>query len=134
MIYDGDCPLCRSYVAHMRLRRSAGSVTLLDARQHPQRVASLESRGYGLDEGMVVQLADRIYHGAAAVHLLALLSSRSGWFNRLNYHLFRSRRLSSILYPWLVAGRRGLLWLLGRKPLTRREASTGVNKPRNYRF
>jgi predicted DCC family thiol-disulfide oxidoreductase YuxK len=126
VIYDGDCPLCRAYVTHVRLQRSAGSVILVDARTNLALVSSLAQRGYNLEDGMVVQLEERIYHGAAAVHLLALLSSRSGWFNRFNYRIFRSQTLSSILYPLLAMGRRILLWLIGKKPLPPSDPSTPV--------
>ena len=51
------------------------------------------------------------------LELLALMSSRAGWFNRLNFLVFRSRTLSRLLYPILVLGRRLLLRLLGRSPL-----------------
>ena len=118
LVYDGDCPVCSTYVTRLRLRRAAGHLDLLDARQSPDLVQQMAQRGYRLDEGMLLIVDDRYYHGAAAVHVLALMSGGSDWFNRLNYHLFRSPRLSSVLYPMLVAGRRALLWLLGRKPLS----------------
>ena len=118
LVYDGDCPLCSAYVTRMRLRQTAGRLDLIDARQQPALVQQMEQRGYHLDDGMLLIVDGRFYHGAAAMHVLALMSSGSGWFNRLNYRLFRSPRLSSVLYPPLVAGRRGLLWLLGRKPLS----------------
>ena len=118
IIYDGDCPLCSAYVTQLRLKETAGSLRLEDARQHPEWVQSLREQGYHLDDGMVVIAGDRVYHGADAIHVLALMSSRSGWMNRLNYRVFRSRNLSAALYPALVTGRRVLLWLLGRAPLS----------------
>jgi predicted DCC family thiol-disulfide oxidoreductase YuxK len=118
LVYDGDCPVCGAYVTRMRLRQAAGRLVLVDARQEPALVKRLERLGYDLDQGLVLNVDGQYYHGAAAVHLLALMSSRSGWFNRLNYHLFRSSIAAAIVYPPLVAGRRVLLWLLGRKPLS----------------
>ena len=85
LIYDGDCPLCSAYVTRMRLAESAGSLELLDARQHPELVRRLGQQGYSLNEGMLVVVGERYYHGAAAVQVLALMSSRTDWFNRLNY-------------------------------------------------
>ena len=127
LYYDGDCPLCRSYVTRMRLKRSAGSVDLLDVRIHAADRQRLERQGYRLDDGMVVEVAGQVYHGVAAVHVLALMSSRSGWFNRLNYRVFRSHRAAKLLYPLLVTGRRALLFLLGRKPLSHGECDTPDN-------
>lgn len=118
VVYDGDCPLCSAYVTQLRLKETAGSLRLEDARQHPETVEALSEQGYSLDEGMVVIAGARVYHGADAIHVLALMSSRRGWLNRLNYRVFRSRNLSAALYPALVAGRRALLWLLGRARLS----------------
>ncbi|MEE4378572.1 MAG: DCC1-like thiol-disulfide oxidoreductase family protein [Candidatus Competibacteraceae bacterium] len=117
IIYDGDCPMCRSYVTWLRLRQSAGPVQLLDARQQPALTADLYRQGLDLDKGFVVRNADQVYHGAQALNVLALMSSRSGLFNRFNYRIFRSPRLTALLYPVLVTGRRLLLKLLGRKPI-----------------
>lgn len=130
--YDGDCPVCRSYVQRVRLKHSAGLVSLVNLREHPLDRQTLEREGYKLDAGMVVVVGGQGYHGAEAVNVLALLSSRSGWLNRLNYHVFRSHRISKALYPILVAGRRLLLFLLGRKPLSHDGSHTpdGANELR----
>jgi hypothetical protein len=117
LVYDGNCPVCSAYVTRMRLRQAVGRLVLVDARQEPGLVKRLERLGYDLDEGLLLNVDDQYYHGAAAVQVLALMSSRSDWFNRLNYHLFRSSISAAIVYPPLVAGRRALLWLLGRKSL-----------------
>jgi len=77
----------------------------------------LGEKGYSLDEGMLVMVGERYYHGAAAVQVLALMSSRTGWFNRLNYRLFRSQKWSAAAYPLLVSGRRLLLRVLRREPI-----------------
>jgi hypothetical protein len=37
-----------------------------------------------IDQGMVLKMGDRLYYGSDAIHALALISSRSGIFNRLN--------------------------------------------------
>ena len=30
IVYDGDCPFCRSYVSLMKLREAVGKVTLVE--------------------------------------------------------------------------------------------------------
>jgi len=101
----------------MRLQEAAGRLQLVDARQEPGLVEQLQHQGYRLNDGLLLAIGNQYFHGAAAINVLALMSSRSGCFNRLNYRVFRSRRMANLLYPVLVAGRRVLLWLLGRKPL-----------------
>jgi predicted DCC family thiol-disulfide oxidoreductase YuxK len=117
IVYDGECPLCRGFVRRLRLRDAAGAVRLIDARQSPALVRELAQRGFSLEEGLVVQVGPQLHHGASAIHVLASMSTRIGWLNRLHYRVFRSRRLSALVYPWLVFGRRILLRLLGRRLL-----------------
>jgi hypothetical protein len=66
---------------------------------------------------MVLKLQDTFYHGAACVHVLALLSTRSGLFNRTLLIVFRSRVVARLLYPVLRGGRNLTLVLLGRRRL-----------------
>lgn len=77
----------------------------------------VRARHLDLDEGMVLLLHDQCYHGADCLNALALLSSRVGWFNRLNHALFRHPRLARVAYPALRAGRNVILRILGRRPI-----------------
>jgi predicted DCC family thiol-disulfide oxidoreductase YuxK len=102
IVYDGDCPFCRSYVALLRLREQY-DVRLVDARQEPALAAQ-----YGLDlnEGMIADLDGEVHHGARAVSLLSRLSG--------SLSPLRSDRVASMLYPLLRFGRNAALKLLGR--------------------
>jgi len=51
------------------------------------------------------------------MHLLSMLSSDSGWTNRLLARIFRDGERARRFYPWLRAGRNLTLRLLGRKKL-----------------
>jgi predicted DCC family thiol-disulfide oxidoreductase YuxK len=117
LVYDGECPVCSSYVRYVRLKETVGQVRLVNARDGGPWVARVRSAGMDLDEGMVLLYGGRLYHGPDCIHMLALLSSQSGLFNRINSVIFRSARLSSLLYPAMRCGRNLLLRLLGRKPL-----------------
>lgn len=111
LVYDGECPFCRRYAALVRLRQSVGEVRLVDARAGGPLVREVEAAGLDLDEGMVLKVGDRLYHGADCIHAIALLASPSGPFNRLNAAIFRSSRLAALLYPLLRAGRNAALRL-----------------------
>lgn len=115
VVYDGECPFCANYVKLYRLRQLVGQVTLVDARGDHPVLAELRALGLDLDEGMAVRWQGRFYYGAAALHVLALLGSESGVFNRLNRWLFSRPRLGRQLYPWMVSGRKLTLRLLGRR-------------------
>lgn len=114
IVYDGECPFCSNYVQVLALREAVGKVHLVDARSDHPLVSKLQRDGYDLNEGMAVSFGGRIYYGAECVHMLALLSTDSGIFNRINSVVFRSSTLSRVLYPMLRAGRNLTLRLLGR--------------------
>ena len=119
--YDGDCPFCSDYVSHLRLRQSVGPPTLMNLREAPDACATLESEGFDLDRGMVVDIENDRYGGADALHALALLTTSSGLFNRVTGVLFASKNASRVLYPLLRAGRNSVLTMLGRQPFRRED-------------
>jgi len=114
LVYDGDCPFCSRYVRYLRLRDAVGAVELVNARDRGPLVDEIARKGYDLDGGMVLKMAGRYYHGNDCIHALALLSSDSDTFNRVNAAIFRSATLSRLLYPVLRSGRNMALKLLGR--------------------
>jgi len=116
LVYDGECPFCQRYTRLVRLRETI-DVQLIDARVGGAEVDAIVAAGYNLDEGMVLEMGGRFYHGDACVHRLALLSSSSSLFNRLNKWMFSSPRAAKVLYPMLRFCRNVVLRLLGRKPL-----------------
>ena len=122
IVYDGQCPFCSRYVHLLRLRDSLGEVRLINARDGGPIVDEMQRAGVNLDEGMVLKLNDRLYHGHDCMHLLALLSTPSGWFNRINAALFRSRRAARLFYPVLRTGPNGVLRLLGRSKIRQQPA------------
>jgi len=123
IVYDGECPFCSRYVELVRLREAIGPVTLINARSGGALVDEVRAAGFDLDGGMVLKLDGRLYHGADCIHMLAMLSTPSGWFNRLNAAVFRSSGVSKLLYPVLRAGRNTVLRLLGRSKLNQQEQS-----------
>ena len=114
ILYDGECPVCRSYVRMLRLRESFGDVALADARTRPDLVAHYRARGFEVNDGIVLDIDGTAHYGPAAMTALAAISSSSARFNRFNAALFSSPRVARLLYPVLVRGRKLLLKLIGR--------------------
>ena len=77
-------------------------------------VSGTDKRAYNITKGMALIDGDTIHFGDEVVHRLALMSTHSWWFNRLNAALFTSPAVSRFLYPVLRSGRRLALTLLGR--------------------
>ena len=117
IIYDGQCPFCTAFVKLLRLREAVGNVELIDARGDHPVVNEIRARGIDLDEGMVVALNDQFLHGDVAMTMLAAMTTRSGWFNRILRFGFSQPTISKLLYPPLVVGRRLTLKLLGRRAI-----------------
>lgn len=113
--YDGECPFCTRYTTLLRLRESVGDVDLVNVRDDAVARQTLQASGYDLDRGMVLDLDGRLYAGANAMHILAMLSGRSGFLNRVVASVFRFAWLATLLYPALRAGRGLALFALGRE-------------------
>jgi predicted DCC family thiol-disulfide oxidoreductase YuxK len=122
LVYDGDCPFCTRFVRYARLRDTIGPIAMINSRRGGPEVDEVSGLGFDLDQGMALKLHGRFYHGAACVHVLALLSTPSGLFNRALCTLFRSPLMARLLYPLLRAGRNLTLFLLGRRRLGIRRA------------
>ena len=114
LVYDKQCPACNSYCQVVRIRETFGELKLVDARESCAVMDEITSQGLDIDQGMVLKMGGQLYYGSDAIHALALISSRSGLFNRLNYWIFKSKILSHVLYPILRFFRNLLLKLLGK--------------------
>jgi predicted DCC family thiol-disulfide oxidoreductase YuxK len=114
VLYDGECPICASYMALLELRRFHPHIEILDARRHPTLVARLRAQGFEVNESLLVKLGATVYAGADATALLSDLSSEQGWVRRLSVWAIGGAPWSRILYPYLRGTRNLLLRILGR--------------------
>jgi hypothetical protein len=111
LLYDGECPVCRAYVAMARLRRLHPHLDVLDARTEPALVAELRRQGYEINEGMVLSLGGVVHFGAEATRTIARLGGASpSWGRRAALRL-----IGTAPYGWLSLGRLALLRLLRRR-------------------
>lgn len=115
LVYDRQCPACEWYSTLTRIREDVGTLRLVDARDGGEVMRRITDAGLDIDEGMVLIVGDSLYYGAEAIHRLALMSTRSGVFNRLSAFSFATERRARWLYPVLKACRNLLLKLLGRR-------------------
>lgn len=114
LVYDRECPACNAYCQVIRIRDSVGDLRIIDARDKCSILDEITAKGLDIDQGMVLKMGDQLYYGSDAIHALALISSRSGIFNRFNYWMFKSETISSWLYPVFRFFRNLLLKLLGK--------------------
>jgi predicted DCC family thiol-disulfide oxidoreductase YuxK len=128
LVYDRECPVCDAYCRMVRIRESVGALRLVNARDAGGIMDEITAKGLDIDEGMVLKFGNSLYYGADAIHVLSLMSSRSGVFNRLTYWIFRSKSLSTMLYPLFRFFRNLLLKLL------RKSRINNLGLPRRERF
>lgn len=114
LVYDKQCPVCDAYSRFVKIREEVGELRLVNAREPSATSREIADAGLSLDEGMVLKVGDVLYHGADAMHALALMGGRSGVFNRLNRWMFESAARSRVAYPLLSGCRKLLLRMLGR--------------------
>jgi predicted DCC family thiol-disulfide oxidoreductase YuxK len=115
LVYDGKCPICTTASHALQIRKAVGNLCLLDARvegDHPL-MQEIKAKQLSLDEGMVIKFQNVCYHGADALHVMALLGTEHGWFNRMNAWLFRSKTLAKHIYPFMRAMRNLVINLKG---------------------
>ncbi|NKB35874.1 MAG: DUF393 domain-containing protein [Gammaproteobacteria bacterium] len=114
LVYDKECPACNNYCQVVRIREDVGDLKIVDAREDSAIRNEITDMGLDIDQGMVLKMGGQIYYGSDAIHALALISSRSGILNRLNYWMFKSKVISSLFYPVLRACRNLLLRVLNK--------------------
>ena len=114
LVYDRECPACNAYCQVVNIRESVGDLRIVDARENSNVMNEITSQGLDIDQGMVLRMGGQLYYGSDAIHALALIGSRSGIFNRINYWMFKSKTASRFIYPILRFCRNLLLKILGK--------------------
>ena len=115
ILYDGECPACRSYMAVAGLRKVRPDLRIIDARKAPDMVAMLRRQGYEINEGMMVSVGGQLFFGADATRLIAQLGKAGGPLRAALLWAIGNAPWSLWLYPRLNWCRRLLLRMLGRK-------------------
>ena len=123
LVYDRECPACNAYCQVVRIRESVGDLQIIDARESSEVMKEITSQGHDIDQGMILKMGGQLYYGADAMHALALIGSRSGVFNRINYWIFKSKTASAILYPILRFFRNLLLKVMRKSKINNLDIS-----------
>lgn len=136
LIYDNECPLCRSSAYGLTIKKAVGNLVLINARQSHPLIQLAFDKGLNPDRGIIVFYNNRYYYAEDALHFLALLNSPSGALNKITAYLMRVRWIVILGYPVLKLMRRMLLTIKGvnairypnNQPLFHYVLGTGWNK------
>ncbi len=126
LVYDGECPLCNTYCKYVRVRDAVGRLHLVDARQPGALMDEITAAGLDIDQGMVLKFDDVLYYGPEAIRVLALLSTPSGLFNRINYYFFGTPKKARIYYYIGKAVRNMILKVMGIRYIENLSAADAV--------
>ncbi len=117
LIYDDECLLCRHTAKALRIKKAVGKLVTIDARTDHPLVTEVNKKGFDLNKGIIVKYNNDIYFGTEALHLLAMLSSPVGLFNRMNAFIFKYKFLVRLCYPFFKMLRNILLFLRRTPPI-----------------
>ncbi len=117
LIYDGECPICRPTANALKIKKAAGILHLVNAREPHPILEEIKQAGLNLDDGMVVKFKHTLYHGADAQYILAMIGTDVDWFNRMNVLFFHSKLIATLIYPVLRFIRNTILKINGIKKL-----------------
>lgn len=112
LVYDDDCPVCRTWCTDAFPDESAG-VVLVDARKDSALMDEITAAGLDIDQGMVLKVDGRLHYGSDAVRQATMRSRRGGAVGAMNRTFFGSATLARISYPLGRAFRNALLRVLG---------------------
>ena len=113
LVFDGQCPVCRTYCKHVGLADDRLNLVLVDARLPGETVDKIVALGLDINEGMTATIDGRLYHGSEAIHELTRIARQDGLFGRLNRLLFGSRTVSRYSYAVGKLARNIVLRLIG---------------------
>lgn len=117
VLYDGQCPICRFGVSQFAENCESEQAEIFDARKDSSFKREATQAGLDLDRGMVVEHSGRLFHGAAALRIMAERTRPQGLYNRFAHALFSKKRLSALLYPIFRMVRKIALALKGVPPI-----------------
>ena len=117
-VYDGECPICTYAAEALRIKEIHGELHTLNARDAAPNllIDEINRRGLDLDEGMVIYVNGKFYHGKGALKFMAIHGKVRNPFMAFLIGMFWSDTLSIALYPWLRGVRN---WFLRKKGVHR---------------
>jgi predicted DCC family thiol-disulfide oxidoreductase YuxK len=114
LLYDGECPACRSYVAIARLRELWPDLRILNARKEPDLVAELRAKGLEINDGFVLSLGGTLYFGPDATRMIGERGRDHRGLRSCVLRAIGTAPWSRRLYRWLNLGRQLLLAAMGK--------------------
>ena len=114
-IYDGECPFCNHFAHLIELKSNLPSLQIIDGRKDLSRLTALYKKGYDLNNGAILISNGDIMHGADAITwICSKINEPNDPLLEILRVTFNSNKRTTLLFPFLIWGRRILLTLKGK--------------------
>ena len=114
LFYDGDCPFCNKFAELIELKSGLPNLTVKNARENKFDMKQLYLKGYDIDQGAILMKNDEILHGASAINwICSQIKQPSDSLLRVLSITFTNKERTNLLFPFLLIGRRIILFLKG---------------------
>ena len=116
LYYDEECPFCKEYSKYIELRKKC-DIRMCNARENLTKIDEFRTKGYDIDEGMIVEIEEesKLYHGADAAKVLNAMIEKRGVIDRTMSFIVKLPLFKSFLYPVIKLIRIALLKIMGRE-------------------
>ena len=115
VIYDGECPFCKSFVYLTNLKKLGYEVSLINAREKSDDIVRDIAKIYNLDDGMVVIIGNDILYGYNAARFLTTGFRATNLLAIMYYLVLRNEKFAELFYPILVKARKFYFRIVGKK-------------------
>jgi len=113
LVYDDQCPVCRTYCTGILRETVSEGLVLVDARKDSALMDEVTQAGLDIDEGMVLKTGGQIFYGADAMYELSKRHKTPGFYGRVTQLFFGSVLMARIFYPLGKACRNLVLRIKG---------------------
>jgi len=106
-IYDGKCPFCNHFAELLELKSKINNISIIDGRNNISLIKSLLKEGYDIDKGAILLKGEEIFHGAEAINTICNeINDPSGRLIKILSNIFKSKKRTNFIFPFLVRARR----------------------------
>jgi len=105
--YDKECPFCNQYAKLIALKKDH-SINIKNAREHLEILKEFKTKGFDINNGVIVVCNDNIYQGSDAIVFLDKLDKKSSIYDNWFF--------KKVCYPAIKFTRFILLKIFGRNP------------------
>ncbi|WP_269624888.1 DCC1-like thiol-disulfide oxidoreductase family protein [Prochlorococcus marinus] len=114
-IYDGECPFCNHFAELIEIKSFLPDFEILDGRKNLPLLTQLYNQGYDLNKGAILINNEKIMHGADAINwICSEIKEPSDSLLEVLRIIFTSNKMTNLLFPFLLWGRRLSLTLKGK--------------------